>query len=305
MLDFRDMRVWALILCVGTLLFAESARADDAHKSECASAYEKSQEFRTQNKLQKARELLEVCAEASCPTFVQTDCAQWLEEVQKDQPTIIVTAKDKDGADVTAVKVSIDGEVVATELDGKAIVIDPGKHKLRFELEGVAPVDMPFIAKQGEKDRSVKVSFRPKGAEGDNEAPPASPYKDEVTPGADEKTSGPGPLRLYAYIAGGVGAVGLISFTAMGLMASGAQTDLENSGCKPNCSQSEVDSIRTKYLIANISLGVGIAGIGTGVALFILSQPKSSKPSDEASMRPQFNFSPVRGGGYATLSGRF
>src|SRR5689334_4604526 len=154
------MRFWAFILCVGALLWSAPALADDAHKAECASAYEKSQEFRTQNKLQKAQELLVVCAEKSCPTFVQTDCAQWLTEVQNDLPTIIVTAKDKDGADVTAVKVSIDGEVVATELDGKAIVVDPGKHKMRFEMEGTPPVDQPLIAKQGEKDREIKVSFR-------------------------------------------------------------------------------------------------------------------------------------------------
>src|ERR1043165_637221 len=104
-LELGLMKFWAFILCV--LALASPARADDSKKAECASAYEKSQEFRTQNKLQKAQELLVVCADTSCPTFVQTDCAQWLTEVQKDMPTIIISAKDKDGADVTAVKVIV------------------------------------------------------------------------------------------------------------------------------------------------------------------------------------------------------
>lgn len=298
------MRFWAFILCVVTF-WASSVRAEDSKKAECASAYEKSQEFRTQNKLQKARELLVVCAEPSCPTFVQTDCAQWLAEVDKDMPSIVIVAKDKDGEAVTAVKVSIDGELVASELDGKAITVNPGKHKLHFEMEGVSPVDQPLIARQGEKDREIKVSFRP-GAE---DKADSSPYAGGAAdagdqPPAEDEKKGPGPLRLPAYIAGGVGAAGLISFAVFGIMASGAQSDLEGSGCKPNCSPSEVDSIKTKYLIANISLGVGIVGIGTGVTLFFLSQPKS-KPSDDTAKKPSFDFAALPGGGYATMSGRF
>jgi hypothetical protein len=299
------MRFWAFILCLVSF-WASPVRAEDSKKAECASAYEKSQEFRTQNKLQKAHELLVICAEASCPTFVQTDCAQWLTEVQKDMPSIIIVAKDKEGAAVTAVKVSIDGELVTSELDGKAITVDPGKHKLHFEMEGASPVDQPLIARQGEKERQIKVSFRP-GAEDKEDS---SPYAGGATdkgdqPPAEDEKKGPGPLRLPAYIAGGVGAAGLISFAVFGIMASGAQSDLEASGCKPNCSQSDVDSIKTKYLIANISLGVGIVGIGAGVTMFFLSQPKSDKPSDESAKKPRFDFAALPGGGYATMSGRF
>lgn len=298
------MRFWAFILCVVSF-WASPARAEDSKKAECASAYEKSQEFRTQNKLQKARELLVICAETSCPTFVQTDCAQWLTEVDKDMPSIVIVAKDKDGADVTAVKVSIDGELVTSELDGKPITIDPGKHKLHLEMEGAAAVDQPLVARQGEKDRQVKVSFRPGAEEKEDNSPYAKGSADTgEQPPIEEEKKGPGPLRIPAYIAGGVGAAGLISFAAFGIMASGSQSDLENSGCKPNCSTSEVDSIKTKYLIANISLGVGIVGIGAGVTMFFLSQPKG-KPSDDTALLPRFDFHPVHGGGYATMSGRF
>lgn len=301
------MRFSAFLLAVVALLFGATARADDSHKAECASAYEKSQEFRTQNKLQKAQELLVVCAEASCPTFVQTDCAQWLTEVQKDQPTIVVAAKDKNGADVTAVKVSIDGDVVATELDGKPIPIDPGRHKLRFEMEGVPAVEQPIIAKQGEKDREVKVSFRQSDAEDVPAAYPKAESTAKELPPADEGTQKKtNTLRLASYIAGGVGAAGLIGFTVFGLMGKSEQADLESRGCAPNCPKSDTDSAKSKYLIADISLGVGIAGLGTGVALFLLSQPKSNKSSDdETAMRPRFNFKPLRGGGFASLSGQF
>jgi hypothetical protein len=304
MLKFAFMKFWVFVLCAVGIVWASPARAEDSKKAACASAYEKSQEFRTQNKLQKAQELLVICAEPSCPTFVQTDCAQWLTEVQKDMPSIIIVAKDKDGAEVTAVKVLIDGEVVASELDGKAILIDPGKHKLRFEMEGAPSVDQPIVAKQGEKDRQIKVSFRPQAAEKEAPNPYAGAADTGTEPPPEEDRTGPGPLRIPAYIAGGVGAAGLISFALFGIMASGAQSDLENSGCKPNCSQSEVDSIKSKYMIANISLGVGIVGLGAGVTMFFLSQPKK-KPNDEESKKPRFDLAALPGGGYATMSGRF
>ena len=299
------MRLFAFLVCAAALLLGAPVHAENSHKAECASAYEKSQEFRTQNKLQKAEELLVVCAEQSCPTFVQTDCAQWLTEVQKDLPTIIISAKDKDGADVTAVKVSIDGDVVATELDGKAIPIDPGRHKLRFEIEGAPPVDQPIIAKQGEKDREVKVSFRPSQSEEVKSPYPAPAAEGKDAPPAESDQAKPSPLRLYSYIAGGVGAAGIASFAVFGIMGKSEQSDLESRGCKPNCPQSDVDAAKTKLLIANISLGVGIAGLGTGVALFILSQPKAKPSDDEAALHPRFDVRPLRGGGYATVSGSF
>jgi hypothetical protein len=112
-------------------------------------------------------------------------------------------------------------------------------------------------------------------------------------------------LRLPAYIAGGVGALGLVGFVAFGVMGKSQENDLRDRGCAPNCPKEDVDSAKTKYLLADISLGVGIVGIGAGVTLFILSMPKSDKPSDEAVLGPHFDFAPVRGGGYATMSGRF
>jgi len=307
MVDCRAMRLSCLLLFVAFVLFSASARAEDSHKAECAAAYEKSQEFRAQNKLRKAEELLKVCAEASCPTFVQTDCSQWLTEVQKDLPSIVIVAKDKEGADVTAVKVSIDGEVVATELDGKSISIEPGRHRLRFEIEGAPPVEQPIIAKQGEKDREVKVSFRQ--AEAEEASNPYPAHKDEgeqAPPAEEEKPKSPNKLRLYSYIAGGVGAAGIIGFGVFAIMGKSQQSDLESRGCAPNCPKDETDAAKTKLLIANISLGVGIAGLGTGVVLFILSQPKADKPAnDEALRRPRLDLGALPGGGYATVSSRF
>lgn len=283
------------------------AWAQEASKAECASAYETSQELRSSGKLRKALESLKTCAQDSCPAFVRSDCSQWLEEVQGEIPTVVLSAKDQHGEDATAVRVILDGELLTEELDGKGTAIDPGPHKLRFELEGVAPIEQAIVIKKGQKDRAIEVSFAPKRAEVPDENPYAgsaeTPAPKAETPPAEGGK--PGPLRPFAYAAGGVGAAGIIGFIALGAMGSSAQSDLEASGCKPNCAQSDIDSIKTKYLLADVSLGLGIAGLGAGVALFFLSQPKHDAPTADDAAGLHFDVRATPSVAYATVSSRF
>src|ERR1700753_2061121 len=95
-LAFRRASLLALLM-VSLALFGRAARAEDSKKAQCASAYEKSQELRAAGSLKAAHDMLVVCAQDFCPGFVQSDCAQWLTEVQRDLPTIVVVAKDKAG----------------------------------------------------------------------------------------------------------------------------------------------------------------------------------------------------------------
>jgi hypothetical protein len=274
-------------------------------KAECAAAYEKSQESRATGKLRDAREALVICAQEACPNFVQTDCAQWLTEVQRELPTIVISVKDKHGDDTVDVKVSMDGEPFLEALDGKGAAVDPGMHKFRFELEGADPIDQQILIRQGQKDRVVEVSFAKRGAQ----APEPSPYGNatpppEAAPPADADSGKPGPLRPYAYVAGGVGAAGILGWVAFGAMGRSKESDLRDT-CSPNCPQSEVDSAKTKYLLANISLGLGIAGLGTGVALFFLSQPKGKPASNDQATSLKLDVRTSPGLAYAGLSGRF
>jgi hypothetical protein len=301
---FRFQRVALVVLFVAVgLTGAGVSRAEDSKKAQCAAAYEKSQELRAAGSLKAANENLVVCAQNFCPAFVQTDCAQWLTEVQRELPTIVFVAKDKAGEDTSAVAVSMDGAELMKQLDGKAIIIDPGPHTFRFELEGAEPMEQQVVIRQGQKDRVIAVSFAPAGAD----VPGDSPYaaaKGAAPADAGEKTNGPGPLRPYAYIAGGVGAAGIIGFAVLGAIGKSAENDLRNQGCAPNCSKDETDAIKTKYIVADVLLGVGIAGIGTGVALFFLSQPKNSEPKDTA-RGLKFDVRGAPGAAYATIDGRF
>ena len=68
-------------LFVAGITLSGTSLADD--KETCLDAVSKGQRFRDTHKLVQAREQFRVCAAATCPAVVQTDCAQWLDSVDK------------------------------------------------------------------------------------------------------------------------------------------------------------------------------------------------------------------------------
>ena len=100
----------------------------------------------------------------------------------------------------------------------------------------------------------------------------------DVDNGRDTGTRS-GSLKPYAYVAGGVGALGLVTFAVFGSMSRATHSDLEDScpnGVCPPERQDDIDKGKSQQTIANIGLAVGIIGIGAGVTLFVLDEKKSS-----------------------------
>ncbi len=98
-----------------------------------------------------------------------------------------------------------------------------------------------------------------------------------VVPDADRVS-----LRPYAYVAGGVGVAGLVTFAVFGLMSNATYNDLQ-SVCHPGCppgKQSEIDTGRSQQTIEDIALGVGLVGLATGATLWLVGRP--STPSSTA-----------------------
>src|SRR5580704_5018677 len=93
--------VVAFTLASGVLF---PAWADE--KQACSDAYQLAQTLRDQHKLVKAREQLRVCAAATCPGFISKECTGWLKDVDARVPSVVLTAKDAAGADVTDARVT-------------------------------------------------------------------------------------------------------------------------------------------------------------------------------------------------------
>jgi hypothetical protein len=263
---------------------------------QCNSAYESAQVNRKARKLRAARQDLLLCSQSQCPAPITADCGPWLREVESALPSVVVVARDGSGADVTALKVSVDGAVLANHLTGEPIEVDPGEHTFVFEPEHGAKVEQKLLVNVGEKHRIVQVAVR---SEPPAPVPPGPvPIKD--TPGpADEGRRG---SFVPGIVVGTLGVASLAASIGLYFVAKSGIDDLRGT-CAPNCKSSDVDALRTKGIASDVTFGVGVAGIGTGVLLMILLRPQPAKAT--TGFRAWPTLTPVQSGAAAGISGRF
>jgi hypothetical protein len=235
---------WAL--CALSALAPAVAAADS--KSECVQAYESSQVLRREARLLEARKALQLCTREDCPGLVRNDCGNWLGEVERALPSVIVQATG-DGQQLTDVTVTMDGDIVKNGLDGKAIDVDPGTHKFRYEASGFPPIETTVVVSEGEHYRPLIVAFR-------------RPF---VAP-VPVRTQRPVPLAVW--ILGGASVLAAGSFAAWAIAGNQRKTELERQ-CAPFCSSSDVDGVQHRYLAADISLGVGVVALGAASLLYV------------------------------------
>ena len=246
--------VWAAVL-VASLGFSSVASADD--KATCVAAASNGQTLRDAHKLIEAREAFRICAQQTCPSVVQTDCVSWLEATEKDLPTVIVSAKNGKGVDLTAVSVTIDGAPVLTSLDGRSIPMNPGPHKFHFQgADGV--LDEDVVIHEGEHDRGIAVVL---GAE--EPLPPA------------KRT-----LRTVGIAVTSVGAVGLL----VGAIAGGVAVSQKSAAqCTGNlCLTGPLDTAKHAAVAADAGfISGGILGVA-GIAMIVASVTGTHKPTASA-----------------------
>jgi hypothetical protein len=273
-------------LCA-TLLLTAAARADD--KASCLDASSKGQTLRDQHKLLDARQQFRLCAAAACPSVVQTDCASWLADVDKAVPAVVLSAKNGAGADVFDAKVTLDGQPLASRLDGRAIDVDPGRHTFHFELADGTHADLEVLVREGEKSQAVTAQL--------GVVPSASAAATATPAGATAQTASR-PLRTVGWVLGGLGAAGLVVGTAFGVVAI---SDKSSAGCVDNlCNPGTTSGIKNAALVSDVGwIGGGLLLAG-GAALVLLS-PSAQSPTTALRVSP---FVGPAGGG-ASLGGSF
>ncbi|HVH41339.1 MAG TPA: hypothetical protein VM925_03320, partial [Labilithrix sp.] len=164
--------------------------------------------------------------------------------------------------DVTAVRVLIDGDLVAEKLDGRPVAVDPGEHSFKYETAGAAPVTETVLIRQGETNRLVSVAFA------------RAPAGSTAPPNHEERRRSAIPTT--SWILGGVGvALGGLG-AALWISGTSDHSSLE-SGCAPtrSCSQADVDSAQTKLLAGDVAFGVGLVSLGAAVVLALVAKDPS------------------------------
>jgi hypothetical protein len=234
---------------------AQDAAATNA---ECANAYEQGQVQRKSGQLITARSTLQMCARDECPDFIRSDCANWYGEVQSEVPTLVFAARSQ-GRDLSDVRVSVGDRVLSTRVDGQVVELDPGEYDFDFRAPEMRPLRQHFVVARGERNRLIQVELQPIAAA---RAPATAPVAARQ----------PRSLLLPGLFVG-IGAAGVAGFAGLGSWGHSQENELKGS-CSPHCSDARVSEVRTKYLLADVSLGVGVASLALG-AYFFFSQGSS------------------------------
>jgi hypothetical protein len=275
------------------LLTAAPAFADD--KAACLDAASKGQTLRDAHKLVEARDLFRRCARQQCPAMVQQDCGNWLGEVERDLPTVVVTAKDSRGGDLAQVQVSVDGQPLVTNLDGEAVPVNPGPHVFHFETADGAQLDQHVLVKAGEKNQAIAVVLAGKPAVLPPPSATPAPTSPPVEPSAPPPTEGASAWKSVGWVLGGIGAAGLGVGAVFGVIAIG---DKGGAHCDANnvCDPGSISGLKSAARVSDIGLIGGGALLVGGAALVLLAPSRGPERAAAFQITPTWT---ANGGGIA------
>jgi len=223
---------------------------------------------------------------------------------------IVVPADAKaDGLAITR-----DGIAVGEAGFGAAVPVDPGEHVVKATAPGRQAWSHSVTAAADGQTATVTVpalGAAPKGAEpeaGSGEHGPAS-TSGAGTPSKEGSSGSSGTAQLVAgVVVGGVGLVGLVIGTVLGVQAKSRESDSE-AYCAPadptRCVQEGVDLIdraRTAATISNVGFIAGGVLVVGGLVLVLTAPSGSDDAASGSSARGTLQLGPMAGPTVAGLS---
>jgi len=251
-------------LLISCSLFVARIAAADA--KQCVTQNNDGADRRAEHHLLAARDAYRACvAEPECPAVVRDECDAALTDLKTAIPTVLISIVDQAQHDVAGATLLIDGKSVP--VDGSAMEFDPGAHEL-VANSGSLSTTVQLVAIENDRNRRVELRLVP-------------PVEASPLPALTAEPPRPAPRSLVpSYILGGVGVLGAASFSYFALSGHSEFNRLQN--CKPNCQPDDVREVRTRYLLADISLGVSVAALVSAGYLFFHTPPPA--PSERSAL---------------------
>jgi hypothetical protein len=187
-------------------------------------------------------------------------------------------------------RVTIDGAPVPPAAIGVRRAINPGERQLRVTAKGyLAQTRSLELAEGGEAQADFTLEVDPDHAVEQSTLLDTAPT---AAPSAHRRS----PLPMY--VAFGVGGAGLLVGGVTGALALGKRSMLSRA-CNPagQCPSSESDTLSSYHTFGTISgvgFGLGLAGVGAGIALWFLNRANGETPPAQAlAVHPYVGFASV------------
>jgi hypothetical protein len=215
------------------------------------------------------------CAQSSCPSLVQGDCARVGEEVARLVPTVSFGARDAAGTDLAATTVMVDDVTMTSRLDdGRSFEVDPGRHTIRFVHEG-KETQLHVVLNQGEKARNLVATFP------SEDAPRSTP-----DPARDAV---PAPKRpIFPLLVAGLGAATLVTgavLVAAGMHEVPPECNMATRECAAPPDDPSLVSAHHGVVVADTGIGLAVGGgaVLVGGLVWYFLQPATAAPSQTGS----------------------
>jgi hypothetical protein len=177
--------------------------------------------------------------------------------------------------------VTRDGQpvVVASELP-----VDPGKHTIVVQAEGFVEVRREIELAPGQKE-TLTIQMVPSTPAEPMDTVPRTPVVPNPKPEPKQTAapdSGLSGVQVGGLVVGGFGAASLVTSLALGIVAMGKESDLEELGCEPRGDALACDAVtyeaatelstdgRTFATVSTVTTFVGAAALGAGVLMLAL-----------------------------------
>jgi hypothetical protein len=200
------------------------------------------------------------------------------EELEARIPKLVI----RRGEGAEAAKIELDGVELGETQIGKEFTVDPGPHRVVAKLSA-GEFEQTVEVGEGETKEVELVppdDFKPKGGTTDD-----TPVDDTPKDTGKTKIEATGPGAL-PWIIGGVGVVSLAASGYFFLQRNKAEDDLNNV-CRgdvcPRSKQSLEDDGKKYAMLTNITLGVGVVGVGVATVLLLSGGGSSSQEKPQAS----------------------
>ena len=189
------------------------------------------------------------------------------------------------------VTVRVDGVAVPGALIGFERPTDPGHHTIEVTAPGYEPASRTIDLAPGQTDTAALTLDRqtasaivaPTATASASAAPPPPPPPVHDAPPPPRPAS-----RLPAYVALGIGGVGLAVGATFGLLAIHGKSQLDGECTDKRCpagAQADLDGTRRQAAVSSVGFGVGVVGAVVG-GLLLLTLPTDTATTSSARLTP-------------------
>ncbi len=208
---------------------------------------------------------------------------------------------------VPGATITLDGDELRPDALANPIPLNPGTHVIDAQAPGFEPFHSEVTLEPG-ASKGIEITWARETKPTETAA--TRPADEGPSPSSPSMSSSKQALRTGAWISGGVAVVSFAAAAVMYARRSSSIDDLnqacgDNHSACPASARDAYDNGKQSTTLGNIAMGLGIAGLATGVVLFAISASDGARSSttDVASV-PHVRLLLGASGG-ASLAGTF